>query len=535
MLRERNAQLSDTIDQLRKIQGELQSSINHLLKGRGGVPTIPEGQGVLFGADVQSSLDRVSELLDGNGDDELAEIADEDKDVPDGELPGDKPSGKKRAPSRRKIDESNLRHEIDRIELPEDQRTCPVTGVSLVETGVKITTELDYRRAEMVVLEHHQVVYGAPPEVAAERRIEPLSAPAPTPAVEGVTATAATLAWILCQKYVLHLPLYRQEDAFARLDVRLSRKTLCDWFLKSAFALRPVADEIERQIRAGPILHLDDTPIKCKVLSETSQRLKTKQCYLWAFANPTVSAIAFRFSRGRATHDLAEILGSPEEASAIEVFVGDGYATNRSAAREAGYEARHAGCWAHVLRKYRDAVSEAPRMMKLFLDDIDEMYDVEKRGRVEKLNPEGLLALRREQTLPILRRIFRMSSGWKRHYGLQGQVGKAMKYLRNQRRALLEFMRDGRVPIDNNVCERAIRPVAIGRRNWLFAGGVDGATGAAVVYTLVESAKASGVDPLGYLTAVLGQLGTCPASEIERLTPWSMAGELPVYRRRDEE
>ena len=107
-----------------------------------------------------------------------------------------------------------------------------------------------------------------------------------------------------------------------------------------------------------------------------------------------------------------------------------------------------------------------------------------------------------------------------------------MKYARNQRRTLLQFLRDGRVPIDNNACERAIRPVAIGRNNWQFAGSAEGAEAAAVVYSVVESAKASGVDPLGYLEAIIPQLGTCPAADIERLTPWAMANDLPVYRER---
>jgi len=331
------------------------------------------------------------------------------------------------------------------------------------------------------------------------------------------------------------LPLYRQEDAFARLHVRLSRTTLCDWFLKSAFALRPIAKEIERQVRAGPILHLDDTLIKCKVMNETSKRLKVKQCYLWAFANPMVSGIVFRFSLGRATRDLADILGGGGEQSPVEVFVGDGYATNRSAAREAGLDVRHAGCWAHVLRKFRDALGEAPSVMKLFLDDIDLMYEVEERAREEGLGTEELLALRKEETLPILRRVMRRTAGWKKRYSLQGKVADAMRYVRNQRGTLLEFLRDGRVPIDNNVCERAIRPIAIGRRNWLFSGSVDGAEGAAIIYTLVESAKASGVDPLGYLQAVLERQGTWPSNKIEQLTPWAMASELPTYRRRDEE
>lgn len=534
-LHESYALLADTNEQLRKIQAELQAAVNHLLKGRGGAPPmIAPNQGVLFDEDAQAALDRANALIDGDMGEPLPEVADEDKDVPDGELADDKPQAKKRQPSKRKIDELNLPRETVRSELPEEERVCPDTGVALIETGTRVTTSLDYRQAQVVVVEHHQVIYGPGPEIAAERKIEPVSAPAPVMAVEGVTASASLLAWILCQKYVLHLPLYRQEDAFARLDVRLSRKTLCDWFLKSAFALQPVASEIERQIRAGPILHLDDTPIKCKVASETSQRTKVKQCYLWAFANPAVSGVVFRFSRGRATHDLADILGSHGDVGSIEVFVGDGYATNRSAAREAGYEVRHAGCWAHVLRKFRDALGEAPRAMKLFLGDIDELYDIEERGREAQLDATALLALRQEEAIPIMRRIMRMTSGWKRHYSLQGKVAEAMKYVRNQRGALLEFLRDGRVPIDNNVCERAIRPIAIGRRNWLFSGSIDGAESAAIMYTLVESAKASGVDPLAYLKAVIGRLAHWPASQIDQLTPWAMAGELPAYRRRDE-
>lgn len=537
LLREQNALLADANGDLRKVQAELQAAVNHLLKSHGGgAPKIDPNQGVLFSSEVQSILDKIDSLeAEEVSDEALPVVADEDRDVPDGELPSDKPQGKKRAPSKRKADESNLRREVVRSELPKNQRFCPVTGVPLVEIGTKVTSMIDYRQAEVVLIEHHQVVYGPAPEVAAERKIEPICAPAPVAAVEGVTATAALLAWLLCQKYVLHIPLYRQEDAFARLGVRLSRQTLCDWFLKSAFALRPVAEKIERQIRAGPILHLDDTPIKCKVVNEVSGRPKIKQCYLWAFANPAVRGVVFRFSRGRSTQDLAGILGENGADSSIEVFVGDGYATNRSGAREMGYDVRHAGCWAHVLRKFRDAVAEAPNAMKLFLEDIDLLFEIEKRGRIEGLDAVEMLALRREETLPIVRRMMRMSSGWKRRYSLQGKVAEAMKYLRNQRRSLLEFLRDGRVPVSNNVCERAIRPIAIGRRNWLFSGGVEGAESATIIYTLVESAKASGVEPLAYLETVLSRLATWPASKIEQLTPWAMAGELPVYRRRDEE
>ena len=533
-LREANAKLSDQIEQLLKVQHELQSAVNALLKGRGpGAPTIDPNQQVLFADALQNAVDQI-EVLENVGE-TLPDVDPEDLEVPDGELPDDKPRTKKRKPSKRKIDESNLRREVTRSELPEDQRCCPTTGVPLVPIGSTVTLGLDYRRAEVIVTEHHQTIYGPAPEIAAERKIEPIKAAAFVPAVEGVTAGPSLLAWVLCQKYVLHLPLYRQEDAFARLDVRLSRKTLCDWFLKSAFALRPIAAEIERQIHAGPILHLDDTPVKCMVVNETSGRKKIKQCYLWAFANPAVSGVVFRFTSGRATDDLLEILCGFDNDGPIEYFVGDGYATNGSAAREADLDVIHVGCWAHVLRKFRDGLSEAPNAMKLILSYIDLMYEIEERASREGLDYKERLALRRKETLPIVARLMRFTSGWKQRYSLKGKVAEAMRYVRNQRRALVEFLKDGRVPIDNNICERAIRPIAVGRRNWLFSGGVEGAEGAAIIYTLVESAKASGVDPYAYLKAVLERQGTWPSSRLGELVPWAMASELPRYSRRDDE
>jgi hypothetical protein len=187
----------------------------------------------------------------------------------------------------------------------------------------------------------------------------------------------------------------------------------------------------------------------------------------------------------------------------------------------------HAGCWAHMLRKFRDALKESPRAMALFMKDVAELYAIERQARDEGMDADARRALRQRESLPIATRLMQLTSGWQAHYSLKGKVADAMKYARGQRRALLAFLRDGRIPIDNNACERSIRPVAIGRGNWMFAGSVDGATAAATIYTLVESAKATGVDPLAYLEAVLERLGTCPASEVDRLTPWAMAEELP--------
>ena len=225
--------------------------------------------------------------------------------------------------------------------------------------------------------------------------------------------------------------------------------------------------------------------------------------------------MAFRFTEGRSTADLAPLL----EGLKVRVLLGDGLATNEAAAREAGLTVEHAGCWAHVVRKFKDAAREAPSMVRLYRDDLGVLYAVEREADEAELSAEERLALRREKSRPAVVRLLRRTLGWKRTFSLTGKMAEAIKYLRNSRRALTAYLRDGEVPIDNNACERAIRPVAVGRKNWLFAGSTRGGEAAATVYTVVETAKLAGVDVVGYLTDVLSRLGTHPASRIDELTP----------------
>jgi transposase len=220
-----NAALVDRVAQLEGTVSDLRAHLERLLKGSGAVAKIAPGQHVLF-EDVTASIEALAAPEDLEAEAGAAELAPEDAEVPDGEAADDKqPKASNRPRDRRKIDESNLRREVVRVELPTAERRCPVTGVELEEVGVKVSTELGYKSAELVLIERHQVVYGPPPEVAEERQIEPRVTPRAPRAVEGVEADPSLLAWILHQKYLLHLPLYRQEAAFAQLGVRLSRKT----------------------------------------------------------------------------------------------------------------------------------------------------------------------------------------------------------------------------------------------------------------------------------------------------------------------
>ena len=172
--------------------------------------------------------------------------------------------------------------------------------------------------------------------------------------------------------------------------------------------------------------------------------------------------------------------------------------------------------------------------MALFMKDIAELYAIERKARNEGMDAVARVELWRRESLPIAARLMRLTSGWQEHSSLEGNVADAMKYARGQRGAFLAFRRDGRIPIDNNVCERAIRPFAIGRRNGLVAGSVEGARAAATIYTVVVSAKATGVDPLSYLESVLEQPGRArhPESTGSRRGQWRKASRERWIARR---
>jgi len=421
-LRKRNAELAGELKSLRRefavFREQVKKLLGHTPKSK---QLADEGQLSLFGSN--------------------ALIAESPDDTTNGEDTGDKePDRPKRKKRAKKTDKSLLTRKEVRHELPEDQRVCPVTGVLLVQIGEEVSEELHYVAAELQMLEHHRAIYGPPPEVAAERQIKPLKAPMPTQPLEGCMVSAALLAHLLVQKYVWHLPLYRQEEFFQQAGLFIRRSTLCDWVQKAAFALGPIARSIEASIRAGPVLQLDDTPVKCQIDKATSESGKgIRQAYLWSFVNPTVPGVAFRFTEGRGVRDLAPLLAG----SCASILLGDAYAANKAAAREAGLVFEYAGCWAHVLRKFKDARNEAPSMVRLFRADLRALYDIEDDATKRQLDSAARSELRQEEARPVIARLLARTLGWKETFSLSGKMGGAIKYLRNNRRALKTYLSDG--------------------------------------------------------------------------------------------
>jgi transposase len=518
IIAERDALLADRDAKITSLVADvatLQKVIATLMAQRGGGVRVPKGQGLLFAvgepdgaaADAPSGGTAAEVDADG-GDDKQAE-------------PPAKPraKGSKRTPG--KIDTTGLPRKREIHDLPEAQRIDPATGKALVPIGEKVTEELNYHRGRLEVTERVQIVYGLPPEEAEHRTMTPKAAPLPPKPFENCIASALLLAWILVQKFCNHLPLYRQQRIFERDGMRLSRKTQCDWALASAGLLEPIVECLMRRIRAGPVLQIDDTPVKC----QGGRGAPNFQARLWAFVNPEVSGVVFRFTPGRDSASLAELLGDFEGW-----LVGDGYGGNRAAAKKV--VAAHAlssgirisGCWAHVLRKFRDATKEARGTATLFLDDIKKLYAIEREADEAGLTPAARAELRQRCSKPIVLDIFLHAWRLGGRFSDAGTMAKAVGYVRGQHLALRRFLEDGRIPIDNNACERAIRPIAIGRRNWLFAGSMRGGRAAATVFSLAESCRLAGVDPIDYFADVLVRVSSHPASRVDDLLPENWAG-----------
>lgn len=452
---ERDAAIADRDAKIAKLASDLakvETLVKQLLANRrGGGYQIPEGQGLLF-PQVVSPIDapKANVPSDGEGN----EVDGDDSDEVDSpRRPLDK-NGKKRTP--RRIDTTGLLCE-DRVhDVPEDQRVDPVTGKPFVKIGEKVFEELDYTRAQLKVIRHRQPIYGLPPAEAEHRELAPVMADLPPRPLENCAASATLLAWLLVQKYANHLPLYRQEQIFGRDGLRLPRQTLCDWVLAAAEAMKPIVTCLMTQIRTGPVMQLDDTPVMC----QGGRGQPNFQAYLWTFVNPQVKGVVYRFTAGRASDLIAEHLGDFHG-----VLVGDGYSGNRAAADKVAGKIVHGGCWAHVTRKFRDAGKEAPGTAGLFRDDIRKLYVVEREADEAQLDREARMALRRQKSRPILAAIFSRTRRMQSQFSDAGIMAKALGYVRNQRKALRQFLREGLAPIDNNACERSIRPIAIGRRN----------------------------------------------------------------------
>jgi transposase len=331
--------------------------------------------------------------------------------------------------------------------------------------------------------------------------------------MERCKAGPGLLAHIIVSKYCHHLPLYRQEQiARQQHSIELPRQTTARWLGWVARCLSPIYEHIHRRVITEHYLQCDET---CVEYLQPGNG-QTKQGWFWVLKAPRGDAV-FAWKQSRASTVLTHLLP--------EGFAGtlgcDGYAAYQSHAMSNEQRIRLAACWAHVRRKYDEAKAAYPHQALTMLKLIGHLYRIERRLRRSKAGPRLRQAVRTSESAPIIARIGRLIGRWQARAIAtpQSLLGKAMSYTQSLWPLLQTYVEDGRAEIDNNLVENAIRPTAVGKKNWLFIGEADAGNTSAILFTLIEACRRQQIDPWRYLRDVLTRLPMMKITEVGQLTP----------------
>jgi transposase len=410
---------------------------------------------------------------------------------------------------------ADLPREREVLDLSEAEKACPCCGELRVRIGADVSERMDYRPACLFIRAIERPTYICRQCEQKGENIQAVQAPRPSEPIPRGTVGAGLLAHVLVSKWCDHLPLYRLEGILARLGWEVSRSTLCDQMMRCAELLTPLYDLMCRRVRASFALHADDTPIVLLNPRRTA--------YAWVYVGDRVNPYTvFDLSAGRQQE-------FPEKFLA-------GYRGFIQADAYAGYNplyaagATHVGCWMHARRGFFEAKDSDPARAHEALARIRLLYAVEAEAKVQGLTSTDLAKYRREQAGPVLQSF----ADWLAHEVPRvlpkSKFGEACGYTANQWPTLVRYLQDGRLTIDNAPAEQAIRPLAIGRRNWLQIAGDGGLKSAAVLLSVAASAKRHGVNPWAYVRHILSaSAARQPDADFSDLLPdvWMQALARP--------
>jgi transposase len=391
---------------------------------------------------------------------------------------------------------------------PEEVKACPQKWRLI---GEEVTERLDYRPAQFL---KHRLI---------RRKFVPLDAPftapviAPLPAClqERCLATPELITQVVISKYVDHLPLYRQEQIYrTRHSVEIPRQTLCRWVELAAWWFEPIYREMIRLQNTRNYLQIDETPIR--YLQPGAG--KCAQGYFWVTSVPAGDAI-YHWYPGRGAKYLDQIFDQDFSGN----LQCDAYSAYTSFQKQRAGPIELSGCWAHVRRKFYEALTLAPATAGWILRQIGQLYLIERRLREHCASPSLREAVRQSESAAIVRRIKKALFLLKSRYLPKNTMGKAISYALSNWTDLQVYLCNGIIEIDNNLVENAIRPTKLGAKNWLFIGSEGSGKTSAIIFTLVESAKRHGLEPHAYLQELLRRLPQASNLQIANLTPEAMA------------
>jgi transposase len=427
-------------------------------------------------------------------------------------LPKEMASAEPVARSVRRPLPAHLPREV-RTYLPK-QEACPDCGGELRKLGEDVSEVLER------IPSHFQVIRQVRVKLACACCDKIVQAEAPSRPIERGIAGPGLLAHVLVSKFGDHLPLYRQSEIYAREGVELGRSTLADWVGGTSWLFEPLVEMLRRHVMSAEKLHADDTPVP--VLAPGLGKTKTGR--LWTYVrddrpagDQTPPAVWFAYTPDRkGEHPKAHL------SQFTGTLQADGYA-GFDQIYEAG-RIQEAACWAHARRKFYDIqVAHKSLVAAEALERIGALYAIEKE--IHGRSPEERREVRNTRSRPLLESLKQWLEETLAKLSRKSDTALAVRYALGRWEALLRYCDDGRLEIDNNAAERSLRAVALGRKNYLFAGSDRGGESAAAIYSLIGTAKLNGINPESYLRNVLSRIAEHPINRIEELLPWNLAAE----------
>jgi transposase len=393
------------------------------------------------------------------------------------------------------------------LDIPEEDKLCPETGKPLKLIGWEISEKLEFRPGKLVVNVYKRPKYGSPDSIAAGD-VGVIVAPMPEHPIEKCKADVGLLAHIIVSKFADHLPLYRQDGIFGREGVEIPRATQTSWIIQISEAIQVLGGELKRAVIESDVLFTDDSIIPLQVKGQG--RLHKARLWVYVRGDTGPPLAVFDFSRDRSKKRPLEFLGDYRGYVHADAYSGYDELFRREGIIEVG-------CWVHARRKFDEAVSSRQLEATEIMARIAQLYRVE--ALVSEMIPEDRCRVRQERSRPIIDGMFARLEELKAVTLPSEPLRKAIDYALNQRQALYRFLDDGRLKPDNNTAENAIRPLALGRKNWLFAASERGARATALFLGLLHSCKACGVNPWEYFDDVLRRIMSHPVNRLRELLP----------------